>query len=188
MMVKAEMKGSGSKVWNGGGNVQKWFLMIVLAGIPLLAQNNADQIELGANLKLGMPQPQALAEVGKHYEVKAMEDKSQFVVFSKPAQGEKPKWEGMLSFKEGKLVGVERLWAYDDDERSVALAKSLFGALTSIVRSGVSTCRVEDQISDAPDAQGETVYLNCGKRSIKISVAKVEGYREDASVSEVLEQ
>jgi hypothetical protein len=117
-----------------------------------------------------------------------MQDASRFVVFAKPAQGEKPKWQGILTFKAGKLAGVERLWAYDDDERSVALAKSLFGALTSVVRSGKSTCVVEDNISDAPDAQGETVYLNCGKRSIKISVAKIEGYKEDASVSELLEQ
>jgi hypothetical protein len=152
------------------------------------AQDGIDQIELGTNLKLGMSQADALAEVAKHFETKPMEDGTHFVVYVKPAAGEKPKWEGILTFKAGKLAGVERLWAYDDNEHSVAMAKSFFGALTSIVRSGNTTCRVEDQISDAPDAQGESVVLSCGKRSIKISVAKVEGYREDASVSELLEQ
>jgi len=163
-------------------------LFLLLIGLPFAAEDRTDQIELGANLKLGMSQVDALAQVGKHFETKAMEDATHFVVFLKPANGEKPKWEGILTFKAGKLVAVERLWAYDDDERSVSMAKSLFGALTSVVKSGTSTCKVEDQISDVPDAQGETVYLNCGKRSIKISVAKVEGYREDASVSELLEQ
>jgi hypothetical protein len=168
--------------------VRKCIWLLLLLGVPLLAQSGSDEIKLGSNLKLGMTKADALAEIGKHFEVKAMEDGSHYVVFAKPTEGEKPKWEGILSFKGGKLAGVERLWAYDDDERSVALAKSLFGALTSIVKSGTSTCVVQDQVSDAPDAQGETVFLNCGKRSIKISVAKVEGYKEDASVSELLEQ
>lgn len=168
--------------------MRKWMLLMLLMAMPLLAQNGNEEIKLGSNLKLGMAQSDALAEVGKHFEAKAMEDGSHYVVFAKPIEGQKPRWEGILTFKAGKLAGVERLWAYDDDERSVALAKSLFGALTDIVKSGKSTCVVEDQISDAPDAQGETVYLNCGKRSIKISVAKVEGYKEDASVSELLEQ
>ena len=166
-----------------------WLLVLVL-GLPAMApsQDAAEAIELGSNLQLGMTQKQALAEVGKHFEVKPMADPSHFVVYVRPSAGEKPKWEGILTFKAGKLAGVERLWAYDDDERSVALAKSLFGALTEVVKSGKSTCIVEDQVSDAPDASGETVYLNCGKRSIKISVVKVEGYKEDASVSELLEQ
>lgn len=162
-----------------------WLLMVI---VPVCAQDGSDQIDLGGSLTLGMPQAQALAEVGKHFETKAMQDPAHFVVFLKPAGGEKPKWEGILTFKSGKLAGVERLWAYDDDERSVALTKSLFGALSSIVRSGKSMCEVEDEVSDTPDAQGETVFLNCGKRSIKISVAKVGGYKEDASVSEVLGQ
>lgn len=168
--------------------MRKWMVVLLLAGLPLLAQNPGDEIKLGSNLKLGMTQAEALAEVAKNFQAKAMEDGSHFVVYAKPEAGEKPRWEGILTFKAGKLAGVERLWAYDDDERGVAMAKSLFGALTSIVKSGKSTCVVEDQVSDAPDAQGETVYLNCGKRSIKISVAKVEGYKEDASVSELLEQ
>ena len=168
--------------------MRKWMWLLLLVGLPVLAQDGSDEIKLGSSLKLGMAKADTLAEVGKHFEAKAMEDDSHYVVFAKPAEGEKPRWEGMLTFKAGKLVAVERLWAYDDDERSVALAKSLFGALTSIVKSGKSTCMVEDQISDAPDAQGETIYLNCGKRSIKISVAKVEGYKEDTSVSELLEQ
>jgi len=162
--------------------------LLLLLGMPLLAQTAIDEIKLGSSLKLGMTKTEALAEVGKHFEAKQMEDGDHYVVFVKPPEGEKPRWEGMLTFKEGKLAGVERLWAYDDDEKSVAMAKSLFGALNNIVRSGKSTCVVEDQVSDAPDAQGETIYLNCGKRSIKISVAKVEGYKEDASVSELLEQ
>ena len=168
--------------------LRNWILVLLLAGLPALAQPGADEINLGANLKLGMSQSAALAEVGKQFQTKPLEDGAHFVVFSKPKDGDKPQWQGILSFKGGKLTAVERLWAYDNDERSVALAKSLFGALTSVVKSGTSTCVVQDQISDAPDAQGETVYLNCGKRSIKISVAKVEGYQEDASVSELLEQ
>ena len=169
--------------------MRNWIgLMFLLAIMPVRAQENAEQIELGANLTIGMSQTQALAEVGKHFQTKPMQDAAHFVVFAKPLEGAKPKWEGILTFKSGKLAGVERLWAYDDDERSVALTKSLFGALTSIVRSGKSTCVVEDDVSDTPDAQGETIFLNCGKRSIKISVAKVEGYKEDTSVSELLEQ
>ena len=163
-------------------------LLFALVIAPMCAQDAGDEIELGANLTLGMPQSQVLVEVGKHFESKPMQDASHYVVFAKPAAGEKPKWEGILSFKAGRLTGVERLWAYDDDERSVALAKSLFGALTSVVRSGKSTCHVEDQVSDSPDASGETILLNCGNRSIKISVAKVEGYKEDTSVSELLGQ
>ena len=169
--------------------MRKWMgLLLLLVIVPVCAQDSSEQIELGANLTMGMPQAQALAEVGKHFQTKPMQDASHFVVFTKPADGAKPKWEGILTFKSGKLAGAERLWAYDDDERSVALTKSLFGALTSIVKSGKSTCVVEDDVSDTPDASGETVYLNCGKRSIKISVAKVEGYKEDTSVSELLEQ
>jgi hypothetical protein len=169
--------------------VRKWIVFLsFLLIVPLSAEDGTQQIELGASLTIGMPQQQALAEVGKHFLTKPMQDATQYIVFAKPAEGEKPKWEGILTFKAGKLAGVERLWAYDDDERSVALTKSLFGALTSVVRSGRSTCVVEDDVSDTPDAQGETVFLNCGKRSIKISVAKVEGYKEDASVSELLEQ
>jgi hypothetical protein len=170
--------------------VRKWMsVTVLLFALPLLAQSGPNQIELGANLTIGMPESQALAEVQKHFATERMKDPAQYVVFDKPASAaEKPKWEGILTFKAGKLVSVERLWAYADDEKSVALAKSLFGALSSIVKSGKSTCIVEDEISDAGDAHGETVYLTCGKRSIKISVAKVQGYQEDTSVSELLEQ
>jgi hypothetical protein len=139
-------------------------------------------------LKLGMPQEQVLAEVGKHYTVKPLSDPTQFVVFTRPKDAtEKPRWEGMLTFKAHKLVSVERLWAYENDENSVALTKSLLGVLSNFVKGGRSTCVVQSLLSDAPDAQGETVFVNCGKRTLKISVAKVEGYKEDASVSETLE-
>lgn len=56
------------------------------------------------------------------------------------------------------------------------------------LRDGRNTRTVESLKSDAPDAQGQTVFLNCGRRALKISVAKVEGHKEDASVSEVLEK
>lgn len=170
--------------------MRKWIVVLLLLAAPGVTQEGPDRIELGANLAIGMPKAQALAEVEKHYSTKPMQDDpSEYIVFDRPAAaGEKPVWEGILTFKAGKLVGVERLWAYDDDEKSVALTKSLFGALTSVVKSGKSTCVVEDEISDTADAQGETVYLNCGKRSIKISVAKVQGYKEDASISEILGQ
>jgi hypothetical protein len=178
-----------------GGRVRKLLLIMVLLGMVLLglpcwAQNDSgpDAIEMGAKLKLGMSQQEVLKEIGKQYEAKQLSDPNQFVVFSKPAEGEKPHWEGMLTFKAGKLVSVERLWAYQNDDNSVALAKSLVGVLSSWMKEGASKCTVESLMSDAPDATGETVFLNCGKRSLKISVAKVEGYKEDASVSEVLGQ
>ncbi len=152
------------------------------------AQSGADEIELGAKLKLGMAQKQVLADVGQHYEIKPLSDPAQFVVFSKPKEGEKPQWEGILTFKAGKLVAVERLWAYENDDNSVAMTKSLVSVLGNLVKNGQGTCVVESLVSDAPDAKGESIFLNCGKRSLKISVAKVEGYKEDASVSETLEQ
>jgi len=168
--------------------VGKVFWLCLLVGLPLWAQNDAEEILLGAKLKLGMTQEQVLTEVGKHYGIKPMSDPTQFVVFTKPKdEGEKPRWEGMLTFKSGKLISVERLWAYENDDNSVALTKSLLGVLSNFVKSGHSTCVVQALLSDAPDAQGETVFVNCGKRSLKISVAKVEGYKEDASVSETLE-
>jgi hypothetical protein len=94
----------------------------------------------------------------------------------------------MLTFKAGKLISVERLWAYENDHNSVARTKSLLGGLSNFVRNGQSACMVQSLSSDAPDAQGETVFINCGKRTLKISVAKVRGYKEDASVSRTLEQ
>jgi hypothetical protein len=169
--------------------VRKLLWLCLLLVVPVRAQNDTDEILLGSKLKLGMPQNQVLAEVGRHYGVKALSDPTQFVVFTKPKdENEKPRWEGMLTFKTGKLIAVERLWAYENDENSVALTKSLIGVLNNFVKNGQSTCVVQSLMSDAPDAQGETVFVNCGKRSLKISVAKIEGYKEDASVSETLEQ
>lgn len=168
--------------------MRKLLLLCLLVGLPAWAQNETDEILLGAKLKIGMAQGQVLTEVGKHYGIKPMSDPTQFVVFTKPKEeGEKPRWEGMLTFKAGKLNSVERLWAYENDDNSVALTKSLLGVLSNFVKSGQSTCVVQSLLSDAPDAQGETVFVNCGKRSLKISVAKIEGYKEDASVSETLE-
>ena len=163
-----------------------WFCLLVV--VPSWAQNGTDEILLGAKLKLGMAQAQVLTEVAKHYGIKPMSDPTQFVVFTKPKEeGGKPRWEGMLTFKSGKLISVERLWAYENDDNSVGLTKSLLGVLSNFVKSGQSTCEIQALLSDAPDAQGETVFVNCGKRSLKISVAKIEGYKEDASVSETLE-
>jgi len=171
-----------------GGSVRKLLWLSLLVGLPVLAQNDSDQISLGVPLKLGMDQKQVLADVGKHYGVKALSDPGQFVVFTAPKEeGAKPKWEGMLTFKNGKLTSVERLWAYENDENSVALTKSLIGVMTNFVKNGKSTCIVQTQLSDSLDAQGETVFVSCGRRMLKISVAKVEGYKEDASVSETLE-
>jgi len=168
--------------------VRKLLLMVVLMGLPCWAQDDSGAIELGAKLKLGMAQNVVLKSIEKQYEVKQLSDPTQFVVFSKPKDGEKPHWEGMLTFKEAKLSSVERLWAYQNDDNSVALAKSLVGVLSSWIKDGASKCTVESLMSDAPDAQGETVFLNCGKRSLKVSVAKVAGYKEDVSVSEALGQ
>jgi hypothetical protein len=169
--------------------VRKFWWLFLLVGVLVSAQNEGDEIVLGAQLRLGMAQDEVLKEVGKHYGYKALSDPSQYVVFT-PAkeEGAKPRWEGMLSFKSGKLVSAERLWAYENDDNSVALTKSLVGVLNKFVRDGQSTCVVQSMRSDAPDAEGETVFVNCGKRSLKISVAKVEGYKEDASISEMLEQ
>ena len=169
--------------------MRKLLWLCLLVGLPVWAQHEVDEILLGAQLKLGMTQDQVLKEVGKHYGYKALSDPSQYVVFTQPKeQGEKPRWEGMLTFKAGKLISVERLWAYENDDNSVALTKSLLGVLSNFVKNGQSTCVVQSLLSDEPDAQGETIFVNCGKRSLKISVAKVEGYKEDASVSETLEQ
>lgn len=168
--------------------MRKLLLMVVLMGLPCWAQDDSGAIELGAQLKLGMAQNLVLKSIEKQYEVKQLSDPTQFVVFSKPKDGEKPHWEGMLTFKEAKLSSVERLWAYQNDDNSVALAKSLVGVLSSWIKDGASKCTVESLMSDAPDAQGETIFLNCGKRSLKVSVAKVAGYKEDVSVSEVLGQ
>jgi hypothetical protein len=162
--------------------------LFLLMGTSTWAQNDPDQILLGVPLKLGMTQEHVLAEVGKHYGVKPLSDASQFVVFTLPNDStDKPKWEGMLAFKNGKLASIERLWAYENDDNSVALTKSLVGVLTDFVKGGKSTCVVQTLLSDSLDAQGETVFLTCGKRTLKISVAKVQGYKEDASVSESLE-
>lgn len=169
--------------------MRKLVWLCLLLGLPAWAQNGSDEILLGAKLTLGMTQDQVLKEVGKQYGYKALSDPTQFVVFTKPKdENEKPRWEGMLTFKSGKLVSVERLWAYENDDNSVALTKSLLSVLTNFVRNGQSSCVVQSLMSDAPDAAGETVFVNCGKRSLKISVAKVQGYKEDASVSETLEQ
>jgi hypothetical protein len=161
--------------------------LCLLLGLPSWAQSSGDEIELGAKFKLGMPQQQVLTEVGKHFELKSLSDSSHYVVFQKPKENEKPQWEGMLSFKAGKLAAVERLWAYQNDESGVAITKSLVGVLNSLVKDGHSTCVVQSVVSDAPDAQAETIFLNCGKRSLKISVAKIDGYKEDASISEILD-
>src|SRR5581483_402523 len=118
--------GSGSEahVETEEEDVLKWIFLLLFFAAAAPAQQGPDQIELGANLKLGMPKAQALAEVEKHFSAKSMQDPSQYIVFDKPKDAsDKPKWEGILTFKSGKLVGVERLWAYDDDEKSVALAK-----------------------------------------------------------------
>ena len=169
--------------------MRKMWWLLLLIGLPLWAQGEGEEILLGARLKLGMAQDQVLKEVGKYYAYKVLSDPSQYVVFTPPKeQVEKPRWEGMLTFKATKLVSVERLWAYESDENSVALTKSLVGVLSNFVRDGQSTCVVQTMRSDAPDAEGETVFVNCGKRSLKISVTKIEGYKEDASVSEMLEQ
>ncbi len=168
----------------------RWIVLLFcwVMGISLWAQNDPDQISLGVPLRLGMAQTHVLTEIGKHYSVKPLSDPTQFVVFTPPKDGsDKPKWEGMLTFKDGKLASVERLWAYQNDDDSVALAKSLVSVLSSFVKTGKSTCVVQTLLSDSLDAQGETVFLTCGKRTVKISVAKVEGYKEDASVSETLE-
>jgi len=165
------------------------WLCLLLVGVPLSSQNETDEILLGTQLKLGMAEDYVLKEVGKHYGTKPLSDPNHFVVFTPPEHdGEKPRWEGMLTFESRKLISVERLWAYENDDNSVALTKSLVGVLNNFVKVGNSSCVVQSMKSDAPDAEGETVFVNCGKRSLKISVAKVEGYKEDASVSETLEQ
>ena len=162
--------------------------LCLLMGTSLWAQNDSEQIFLGVPLKLGMAQQHVLAEVGKHFSLKPLSDPTQFVVFTPPKDAtEKPKWEGMLTFKDAKLASVERLWAYENDDNSVALTKSLVSVLTAFVKTGKSTCVVQTLLSDSLDAQGESVFVTCGKRTLKISVAKVEGYKEDASVSETLE-
>jgi hypothetical protein len=55
----------------------------------------------------------------------------------------------MLTFKAGKLAAVERLWAYQNDDSSVAITKSLVGVLNSLIKDGNSTCVVQSVVSDA---------------------------------------
>jgi hypothetical protein len=162
-----------------------FLLLSVVSGSCAQArsQTQADAIEIGTvRLTLEMPQASVLAKLGEDYEVSKVGHEDGWRVFEKGKRhGATVAW---VHFENAKLRAVSKYWTVDSPDTKVALAKALYGAISSLGKGWLDcTVTVYDEQDPTEETQG--VGIGCGRRSVFIEVSRdKEG--ETASVTERL--
>jgi hypothetical protein len=166
----------------------------VLTFSTFYGQSSGDSIEIGGRrLKLGMPRGHVVSNLSPSFFISAWKgrgsectpDINSCVLWEKQEQ---PPFSPVanLGFKDGVLNSVIKYWDPEDQQQAVPFARSVYGAIASLVKDGKTTCNISAQQGDSPGLEQKSVYLICGGRSIDIEITNHKKYGESATISESL--
>lgn len=165
--------------------------LLALASIAAVTQSGVrdDSIAFGSvRLTLGQPQPSALETLRQRYEVRPIDQRGEFSSWSvwTRVKGELSS-VGNVWFTAGTLSGASLGWItnQEDEQRAVSFASSLHGAVRELAGDVGRECRVSTGTVQGPGRESRSVFLQCGRKLVRIDVSKSE-FGEFASISEVI--
>jgi len=156
-------------------------------GCIVHAQSQTNNVlEIGGfELRLGMPQVEALQLLGTVYDVRPLENALPPGGWIVLRRGVTPtELIGSLGFTGGRLSSVSRTWGGSGVPEASTFASSVIDALRSATRSG-SGCAITTETIPAPGGDGaQQARIRCGARVVDIVGARSGPVR--ASVSETI--
>jgi hypothetical protein len=95
-----------------------------------------------------------------------------------------------LGFRKGKLTSVFKSWDGSDIQRQIGMATSIYGALSTFVREGRTSCSIDASQKSTPSSESQSAFISCGDKYIRIDIIDIksgEAQGKTASIVEVLE-
>lgn len=171
-------------------------LFLVLAAPSLAQAPSQDSILIGdfgdVRLSLGQPKDFALRALREHFDVGVEDSETgQVAIFSKGSLSPGAKagvHYGWVSFHNGRLSSVTKLWDVNGPDRGVAVVRAIHGAIQLFGTSG-RTCNVKSFEHQEPSMEKSGVVISCGQRQVQIFTnrwAFSTGSGEGVVVNEVL--
>jgi len=146
-----------------------------VATLLLLAGAHADasdrEMAFGSVIiKVGMTQASTLAALHSRFRVEVAAYPSNWAVRPRDASDDTD--VGTLVFTDGRLSRATKSWGPRVQQEGVAFARGLWGALQSLGQSRATACVVAAGQRDDPRSEVRTATLDCGTRTITISVLR----------------
>lgn len=150
-------------------------ILFLTLAVPSIAQApSEDVIQLGdfgdIQLSLGQTKDSALHALREHFDVSAEDSNGQVAIFSPGAllQGAKDRVHfGWVSFRNGRVSSVTKLWDIHGLDTGVAVARAIRGAMSSFGKSG-GNCSVKTFDNQQTDMEKTGVVVSCGRRQVQI--------------------
>jgi len=130
----------------------------------------------GVTLHLGMAAEQAERSLSAEFVVQRVSAESD----PKPSQirqswmiwtKDREAVVGNVFLKDGVVSEVIKDWLPAESTREVAVAKSLVGAVSELVRDGKRTCTIDRDERSGPTWESRVVLIQCGARFLKVEVS-----------------
>jgi len=132
-------------------------------GILLCGALYAGDFVIGhVSVRLGMAQTEALAALGKEFDVKQVSvTEGKYLLWAKEAETKATYSAGTVSFRNGKLYRASRTWATAGVKNMNEAPGGLFAALSAAGCRTGKTCRVKAETLQTPagGANGEDIDL-----------------------------
>lgn len=169
-------------------------LAVALAAAPSVAQApSPESISMGdfgeGRLFLGMLKDSAIRALRENFDV-VDEQSGELAIISKGSleAGKVGVQYGWVSFNNGRVDSVTKLWNISGPDRGAAVARAIRGAMGSF-GSSAGMCSVKSFDHQEPSTEKSGVVVSCGHRQVQIVSVQLTsgtGSREDVSVNEVL--
>jgi hypothetical protein len=171
-------------------------LFLTLAAPSVAQAPSPESILIGdfgeVRLFLGESKDSALRGLREHFDISIEDPKDgQIAIFSLGSLSPEAKrgiHYGWVTFRNGKLSTVTKLWDIHGLDGGVAVARAIRGAMSSFGTSG-RACSVVTFDNQEPSMEKSGVVVSCGKRQVQIFTnrwAFNTGSGEGVVINEVL--
>ena len=118
-------------------------------------------------VSLGAQEQSVLRALREYYDVSEVQDQ-----FSIMLKGNKDAYEGVVSFRDGRVSSITKNWNLFSQNTQEALARAVYGAFTKFGQSRAG-CGVTTFDNQQPEMQKRGVAITCGQRTVEIFITRV---------------
>lgn len=166
---------------------------LFLASVPLSASNAQSVTIHGVNVKLGAPQEHVLWEFRSGVGMSLMSECDEAATECNSwmiMRGDRQPYDGIagsVTFRDGVVVQASRIWEPYGEASQASAVRSVIGALRSLLGTKqAANCMVTDVSREAPAFTMSEIDVNCGDRSVSLTVHRYEG-DEGFTITEYVE-
>lgn len=167
------------------GILIRW-LALLAAFLPAVAAQTpaaGGALRIGAiELSLGMPRKPALDALKRRFHVEHA--RSAADDWAVTAGG---KTIAIVSFSEGKISRISKIWTTTREPGAVPLADQLYSLAGEFTAEGRTDCTLAAKPYKMSDVEGRIVTLACGNKSIQLTESRTPGSPWVTSLQEVLQ-